>query len=167
MLGESGDRCCDSFFFFGGLPIPLSQAILAHMFSYNISWSATIKEVQRSNFFKEIPKIAKRYVFRRINRGSLGGIDGNVQVLVPDVGVYCSYCRHDCLCDESGAAAVESGWEWVVCDFSCLVSFFDLRLSIDKRLIDCCVFIRILAGCHILFPVRIHSSGRALLDNSR
>ncbi|KAG5341078.1 hypothetical protein C0989_011806, partial [Termitomyces sp. Mn162] len=34
-------------------------AILAHMFSYNISWSATIKEVQRSNFFKEIPKIAK------------------------------------------------------------------------------------------------------------
>ncbi|KNZ75935.1 hypothetical protein J132_00949 [Termitomyces sp. J132] len=52
-----------SFFFFGGLSIPLSQAILAHMFSYNISWSATIKEVQRSNFFKEIPKIAKRFWF--------------------------------------------------------------------------------------------------------
>ncbi|KAG5724755.1 hypothetical protein E4T56_gene16923, partial [Termitomyces sp. T112] len=51
------------FFFFGGLSIPLSQAILAHMFSYNISWSATIKEVQRSNFFKEIPKIAKRFWF--------------------------------------------------------------------------------------------------------
>lgn len=31
------------------------------MFSYDISWSATIKEVERSNFFKEIPKIAKRY----------------------------------------------------------------------------------------------------------
>jgi hypothetical protein len=51
-----------SFFFFGGLGIPVSQAILAHLFSYNISWSATIKEVQRSNFFKEIPKIIKRYV---------------------------------------------------------------------------------------------------------
>jgi len=51
------------FFFFGGLPIPVSQAILAHLFSYNISWSATIKEVQRSNFFKEIPKIAKRFWF--------------------------------------------------------------------------------------------------------
>ncbi|KAF5381647.1 hypothetical protein D9615_005482 [Tricholomella constricta] len=51
------------FFFFGGLSIPVSQAILAHMFSYNISWSATIKEVQRSNFFKEIPKIAKRFWF--------------------------------------------------------------------------------------------------------
>ncbi|KAF8874734.1 glycosyl transferase family group 2-domain-containing protein [Infundibulicybe gibba] len=52
-----------AFFFFGGLAIPVSQAILAHMFSYNISWSATVKEVQRSNFFKEIPKIAKRFWF--------------------------------------------------------------------------------------------------------
>ncbi|RDB26851.1 hypothetical protein Hypma_005327 [Hypsizygus marmoreus] len=51
------------FFFFGGLSIPVSQAVLAHLFSYNISWSATIKEVQRSNFFKEIPKIAKRFWF--------------------------------------------------------------------------------------------------------
>ena len=49
-----------SFFFFGGLSIPLSQAILAHLFSYNITWSATVKEVERSNFFKEIPKILKR-----------------------------------------------------------------------------------------------------------
>lgn len=53
-------RC--SFFFFGGLSIPLSQAILAHMFSYNITWSATKKEVERSNFFKEVPKICKRCV---------------------------------------------------------------------------------------------------------
>lgn len=49
-----------SFFFFGGLGIPVSQALLAHLFSYNITWSATVKEVERSNFFKEIPKIAKR-----------------------------------------------------------------------------------------------------------
>lgn len=32
------------------------------MFSVNITWGATIKEVQRSNFFKEIPKIIKRSV---------------------------------------------------------------------------------------------------------
>ncbi|KAF8634047.1 hypothetical protein AX17_004311 [Amanita inopinata Kibby_2008] len=51
------------FFFFGGLSIPLSQAILAHIFSYNITWSATVKEVERSNFFKEIPKILKRFWF--------------------------------------------------------------------------------------------------------
>ncbi|EIW76066.1 hypothetical protein CONPUDRAFT_158837 [Coniophora puteana RWD-64-598 SS2] len=51
------------FFFFGGLGIPLSLAILAHLFSYNITWSATIKEVERSNFFKEVPKIFKRFWF--------------------------------------------------------------------------------------------------------
>ncbi|KAI0313170.1 glycosyl transferase family group 2-domain-containing protein, partial [Amylostereum chailletii] len=51
------------FFFFGGLAIPLSQAILAHLFSYNMTWGATGKEVERSNFFKEVPKIAKRFWF--------------------------------------------------------------------------------------------------------
>ncbi|KAK7015029.1 Glyco-trans-2-like domain-containing protein [Favolaschia claudopus] len=51
------------FFFFGGLGIPVSQAILAHLFSVNITWSATVKEVERSNFFKEIPKIFKRFWF--------------------------------------------------------------------------------------------------------
>ncbi|KAJ7650952.1 glycosyl transferase family group 2-domain-containing protein [Roridomyces roridus] len=49
------------FFFFGSLGILVSQAILAHLFSYNITWSATVKEVTRSNFFKEIPKIFKRF----------------------------------------------------------------------------------------------------------
>jgi hypothetical protein len=47
--------------FLGGLSIPLSQAILAHLFSYNMTWSATKKEVERSNFFKEVPKIMKRW----------------------------------------------------------------------------------------------------------
>ncbi|KAF8841492.1 hypothetical protein BDN67DRAFT_1010564 [Paxillus ammoniavirescens] len=48
------------FFFFGGLGIPLSQAMLAHLLSYNITWTATKKEVERSNFFKEVPRILKR-----------------------------------------------------------------------------------------------------------
>ncbi|KAI0646077.1 glycosyl transferase family group 2-domain-containing protein [Trametes meyenii] len=51
------------FFFFGGLSIPVTQAILAHLFSYNITWGATKKEVERSNFFKEVPKIFKRFWF--------------------------------------------------------------------------------------------------------
>ncbi|KAA1477055.1 hypothetical protein DENSPDRAFT_867478 [Dentipellis sp. KUC8613] len=51
------------FFFFGGLSIPLSQAILAHLFSYNMTWTATKKEVERSNFFKEVPRIFKRFWF--------------------------------------------------------------------------------------------------------
>ncbi|KAI0089907.1 glycosyl transferase family group 2-domain-containing protein [Irpex rosettiformis] len=49
------------FFFFGGLSIHLSQALLAHMFSYNITWGATKKEVERSNFWLEVPKILKRF----------------------------------------------------------------------------------------------------------
>ncbi|EJD37769.1 hypothetical protein AURDEDRAFT_116681 [Auricularia subglabra TFB-10046 SS5] len=49
------------FFFFGGLSLPLSGAILAHLVSYDISWSSTIKEVEKSNFFKEVPRIFKRF----------------------------------------------------------------------------------------------------------
>ncbi|TFK22850.1 hypothetical protein FA15DRAFT_671099 [Coprinopsis marcescibilis] len=49
------------FFFFGGLSIHISIAILAHMFSYNITWGATKKEVERSNFWIEVPKILKRF----------------------------------------------------------------------------------------------------------
>ncbi|KAJ7058515.1 glycosyl transferase family group 2-domain-containing protein [Mycena amicta] len=49
------------FFFFGGLSIHLSTALLAHLFSYNMTWGATIKEVQRSNFWIEVPEIWKRF----------------------------------------------------------------------------------------------------------
>ena len=50
-----------SFFFFGGLSIHLSQALLAHLFSYNIVWGATKKEVEQSNFFIEVPRILRRF----------------------------------------------------------------------------------------------------------
>ena len=50
-----------SFFFFGGLSIHLSVAFFAHLFSYNITWGATKKEVERSNFFIEVPRILKRF----------------------------------------------------------------------------------------------------------
>lgn len=49
------------FFFFGGLSVHLTTALLAHMFSYNITWGATKKEVERSNFFIEVPRILKRF----------------------------------------------------------------------------------------------------------
>ncbi|KAH9916435.1 uncharacterized protein B0H18DRAFT_1087329 [Fomitopsis serialis] len=39
--------------------IPYFQAIIAHLFSHNISWGAK-KEVERSIFFEDIPKILKR-----------------------------------------------------------------------------------------------------------
>jgi hypothetical protein len=49
------------FFFFGGLSIHLSKALLAHLFSYNYTWGATKKEVERSNFFIEVPRVLRRF----------------------------------------------------------------------------------------------------------
>ncbi|KAH7103336.1 glycosyl transferase family group 2-domain-containing protein [Auriculariales sp. MPI-PUGE-AT-0066] len=49
------------FFFFGGLSLSLSGSILAHLVSYPITWSSTVKEVERSNFFEEVPRIFKRF----------------------------------------------------------------------------------------------------------
>lgn len=47
--------------FFGGLSFHLSVAILSHMFQVNVSWGATSKEKEDSNFFKEVPKILKSF----------------------------------------------------------------------------------------------------------
>jgi|SRR5712671_190036 len=38
----------------------LPQALLAHRFSYNITWGAIKKEVERSNFFIEVRRILRR-----------------------------------------------------------------------------------------------------------
>jgi len=94
-----------SFFFFGGLSIPLTQAIFAHFFSYNITWSATVKEVQRSNFFKEIPKIVKRWGWR-----STASAPANVsisQVLVPPPALHCHHRRYSDMQHNIGAAGME------------------------------------------------------------
>ncbi|KAJ7732133.1 glycosyl transferase family group 2-domain-containing protein [Mycena metata] len=48
-------------FFFGGLSIHLSTAILAHLFSYDMTWGSTVKEVERSTFWIEVPLIWKRF----------------------------------------------------------------------------------------------------------
>ncbi|KAJ7235647.1 glycosyl transferase family group 2-domain-containing protein [Mycena haematopus] len=48
-------------FFFGGLSIHLSTAILAHLFSYDMTWGSTVKEVERSTFWIEVPRIWQRF----------------------------------------------------------------------------------------------------------
>ncbi|KAI6126971.1 hypothetical protein F5141DRAFT_1186238 [Pisolithus sp. B1] len=50
------------FLFFSGLSVHLTVALLAHMFSYNITWSATKKEVERSNFVIEVPRIRPKAI---------------------------------------------------------------------------------------------------------
>ncbi|KAK9461690.1 glycosyl transferase family group 2-domain-containing protein [Lipomyces oligophaga] len=52
--------------FLGGLSWHLNIAILSHMFGFNMTWGATAKELESSNFFKEFPKIMKGYKFMYI-----------------------------------------------------------------------------------------------------
>jgi len=49
--------------FLGGLSLHVSQAILAHMFEINMTWGATSKEAEFSNFFIEVPKVLKKVRF--------------------------------------------------------------------------------------------------------
>ncbi|KAI3615813.1 hypothetical protein WG66_010314 [Moniliophthora roreri] len=48
-------------FFFGGLSIHLSTAILAHIFSYDMTWGSTGKEVEKSTFWIEVPRILRNF----------------------------------------------------------------------------------------------------------
>ncbi|CAH0040155.1 unnamed protein product [Clonostachys solani] len=52
--------------FLGGLSLHVSQALLSHMFEINMTWGATSKEAEFSNFFIEIPKVLKKFKFSMI-----------------------------------------------------------------------------------------------------
>ncbi|KOS21086.1 Glucans biosynthesis glucosyltransferase H [Escovopsis weberi] len=47
--------------FLGGLSLHVSQALLAHMFEIDMTWGATAKEAEFSNFFIEVPKVLKKF----------------------------------------------------------------------------------------------------------
>ena len=46
--------------FFGGISLHISQALLASLLNINMSWGATSKEADRSNFFIEVPRILRQ-----------------------------------------------------------------------------------------------------------
>lgn len=52
--------------FLGGLSLHVSMALLCHMLSIDMSWSSTAKELETSNFWLEVPKIAKRFKYMYI-----------------------------------------------------------------------------------------------------
>lgn len=52
--------------FLGGLSLHISQALLCHMFEIDMSWGATSKEAEFSNFFIEVPRVIKRFKFSMI-----------------------------------------------------------------------------------------------------
>lgn len=47
--------------FLGGLSLHVSQALLAHMFSVDMTWGATAKEVEDTTFFQEVPKLLTKF----------------------------------------------------------------------------------------------------------
>lgn len=47
--------------FLGGLSLHVSQALLSHFFSVDMSWGATAKEYEEVNFLEEIPRLLKRF----------------------------------------------------------------------------------------------------------
>lgn len=49
------------FIFFGGLSYHVLMALCAHIVGVNMTWGATIKDLEDSNFFVEVPLILKRF----------------------------------------------------------------------------------------------------------
>ena len=47
--------------FFTGMSLPMSAALISHVVGYNMTWSTTIKTVEKSNFFLQLPIIWKRF----------------------------------------------------------------------------------------------------------
>lgn len=47
--------------FFGGISVHVSQALLSHLFSIDMNWGATSKEVEDTTFFQEVPKVVKQF----------------------------------------------------------------------------------------------------------
>ncbi len=41
--------------------MPMSAALISHLVGYNMTWSTTVKTVEKSNFFLQIPIIWKRF----------------------------------------------------------------------------------------------------------
>ena len=60
---ENFKWCLMFVIFFGGMSLHISQALLCHMLSIDMSWGATSKEVTFSNFFIEIPKVARTFKY--------------------------------------------------------------------------------------------------------
>lgn len=50
-------------FYFCGLSFHVNKALIAHIVGYEMTWEMTKKEVENSNFWKEIPKIADKFKY--------------------------------------------------------------------------------------------------------
>ena len=60
-LGENVRWILLLYIFFGGISMHVSEAILSHLFSVNMTWGATAKEVEDTTFFVEIAKLLRKF----------------------------------------------------------------------------------------------------------
>jgi hypothetical protein len=51
------------YIFLGGVSLHVSQAILSHLFSIDMTWGATSKEAEDTTFFEEVPRLLKNFKF--------------------------------------------------------------------------------------------------------
>ncbi len=49
--------------FLGGISLHVSQALLCHMFSIDMSWGATAKEITETHFFEELGKVLRKFKY--------------------------------------------------------------------------------------------------------
>ncbi|GAC98250.1 hypothetical protein PHSY_005839 [Pseudozyma hubeiensis SY62] len=69
--------------FFGGLSLHVLTALAAHPVGVNMTWGATIKDLEDSNFFLEVPAILKR--FWKVFIVAVGTIAAVIIFQLPDV----------------------------------------------------------------------------------
>jgi len=93
--------------FLGGLSLHVSQALLAHMFEVDMTWGATSKEAEFSNFFIEVPKVLRR--FKYSIAFSLVGIVGMVVLATSPGGLV--------------------PWDWVIKDFIAILPMCTVCVS--------------------------------------
>jgi hypothetical protein len=75
--------------FLGGLSLHVSQALLSHMFEIDMTWGATAKEAEFSNFFIEVPKVLKKFKF-----SMTFGVIGIVGMIILAVAPFIPYSWH-------------------------------------------------------------------------
>ncbi|ORY08369.1 glycosyl transferase family group 2-domain-containing protein [Clohesyomyces aquaticus] len=71
--------------FLGGISLHVSQAILSHFFSIEMTWGATAKEVENISFFREIPRVLTRFRGTFVACVVGAGMMGALATWVPDM----------------------------------------------------------------------------------
>jgi len=70
--------------FIGGLSLHVSQAILSHLCSIDMSWGATAKELENTTFWKELAKVGRKFKFTFMFCALMSAVMIVLAVALPD-----------------------------------------------------------------------------------